>query len=98
MQNEAKKTQKAKRRAILRTNIVHNVSPVKVFQRDKWKCCNCGCKVQKVNILADNAAELDHVVPLSLEGPHSYSNVQTLCRRCNQAKSNNYKGQLVLHI
>ena len=82
----------------LKIATVHPVIDRKVFERDKWKCIHCGIKVQKVNIYADNAAELDHIVPLSLGGPHSYSNVQTLCRKCNANKSNNYEGQLVLSI
>lgn len=93
-----KKAQEKKRRAALRTVAIQPVIDIKVFARDKWICCQCGCKVQKVNIYSDNAAELDHIVPVSLGGPHSYSNVQTLCRRCNQQKSNNYNGQLILSI
>lgn len=92
----AKKAQDKKRRVKQRTIAIHTVVDLKVFQRDKWKCKECGCRVQKKNIYADNAAEVDHIVPISLGGPHSYSNVQTLCRRCNQNKSNNYNGQLVL--
>jgi hypothetical protein len=93
-----KKAQKKKRRAALRTVAIQAVIDKKVFDRDKWKCCNCRCKVQKVDILRDNAAEVDHIVPISLGGPHSYSNVQTLCRKCNQEKNNNYYGQLILSI
>jgi len=68
----------------------------KVFDRDKWRCRHCGCKVQKHNVKANDAAELDHIVPLSIGGPHTYSNVQTLCKSCNQSKHNRYAGQLVL--
>lgn len=59
----------------------------KVFALDGWRCRQCKCKVQKENIYANNAAELDHIVPLSKGGTHTYDNVQTLCRRCNQSKS-----------
>lgn len=93
-----RKAAKKKREYKLKIATVHPVIDRKVFERDKWKCVHCGIKVQKVNIYADNAAELDHIVPLSLGGPHSYSNVQTLCRKCNANKSNNYEGQLVLSI
>lgn len=93
---QAHKAHKKKRKAALRTVAIHAVVDTKVFSRDKWKCCECKCKVQKKDIYADNAAELDHVVPVSLGGPHSYSNVQTLCRRCNANKSNKYNGQLVM--
>lgn len=92
----SRKANKKKRKAKLKTIAIDAVVDLKVFQRDKWRCKECGCKVQKKNIYEDNAAELDHIVPISLGGPHSYSNVQTLCRRCNQNKSNNYNGQLIL--
>lgn len=91
-----KKAQKKKRIAAIKTVAIETVIDVKVFQRDKWRCKHCDIKVQKQYILRDDAAEVDHIVPLSLGGPHSYSNVQTLCRKCNQAKSNSYKGQLVM--
>lgn len=93
-----RKIHKAKRRASLKNVVAELVNPFKVFQRDKWRCRLCDCRVQKVDIMRDNAAELDHIVQLSLGGPHTYSNVQTLCRKCNQAKSNNFEGQLVLSI
>jgi hypothetical protein len=82
----------------LKKVFVQKVVDLKVFERDKWTCKQCNCKVQKVDIYKDNAAELDHIVPVSLGGPHSYSNVQTLCRKCNQQKSNNFNGQLVMNI
>jgi hypothetical protein len=77
---------------------IHNVTSRKVFERDKWRCQLCNIKVQKNDYLLDNAAEVDHIVPVSLGGVHSYSNVQTLCRKCNQTKSNKYHGQLVLAL
>jgi 5-methylcytosine-specific restriction endonuclease McrA len=61
----------------------------KVFALDGWRCRRCKCKVQKKDIYAANAAELDHIIPLSKGGAHAYDNVQTLCRRCNANKSNN---------
>lgn len=90
---------KSKIRAIKKgSKVCQKIAPSKVFKKDKWRCRQCKCKVQKKDIYADNAAELDHIVPLSLGGPHTYSNVQTLCRKCNQEKGNKYNGQLVLMV
>jgi hypothetical protein len=95
-----KKTSKAKHKAIRNRNSIkiERIVAWKVFSRDKFRCQLCNIKVQKIDYLLDNAAEVDHIVPISLGGVHSYSNVQTLCRKCNQTKSNKYHGQLVLAL
>jgi hypothetical protein len=96
----SKKTSKAKHKAIRSRNSIkiERIVAWKVFSRDKFRCQLCNIKVQKNDYLLDNAAEVDHIVPVSLGGVHSYSNVQTLCRKCNQTKSNKYHGQLVLAL
>lgn len=94
----SRKAHKKKRRAALRTVATEAVVDIKVFERDKWKCKICGIKLQKEFIYRDDAAEVDHIVPISLGGPHSYTNTQAACRKCNQEKSNQFKGQLVLCI
>lgn len=95
----SRKIHKEKRKAIKRkASIAEPINPMKVIKRDNWRCCMCGCKVQKNNSLADNAAEIDHIVPLSGGGAHTYSNVQTLCRLCNRNKANKLIGQLVMCI
>ncbi len=74
------------------------VNPIKVFDRDKWTCKLCGVKTPKAlrNTYADNAPELDHIIPISLKGAHSYLNTQCSCRKCNGAKSNKPLGQLLM--
>lgn len=74
----------------MRTQAVENVNPIKVFERDKWKCQICGVKTPRKlrGTLDDRAPELDHVMPLSLGGAHSYMNTQCACRKCNAEKSN----------
>jgi hypothetical protein len=73
-------------------------NPLKVFERDKWKCQLCGKKLNskdrgKIN---DEAPELDHIIPMSKGGEHSRRNTQCACRRCNMIKGNREKGQLRL--
>lgn len=94
----ANKAQKKKRHLSLRTVAIQSVVDIKVFERDKWRCKICGVKLQKEFIYRHDAAEVDHIVPISLGGPHSYSNTQAACRKCNQEKSNKYYGQLILSI
>lgn len=47
-----------------------------VFQRDGHRCQYCGRQ----------AENLDHVVPRSQGGEHSWANVVAACRRCNTKK------------
>lgn len=77
---------------------VENVDPSKVFMRDGWKCKHCGAKTPQ-SLRGKNrprSPELDHIMPLSLGGEHSYRNTQCLCRKCNGLKGNTPMGQLVL--
>jgi 5-methylcytosine-specific restriction endonuclease McrA len=49
-----------------------------VFARDGWSCQYCGAPAENV----------DHVIPRSRGGPHSWENVVAACRRCNSRKEN----------
>lgn len=81
---------KMKRDERIKGSYSERVDPIKVFDRDKWKCQGCGCKTPRSlrGTYDDKAPELDHIMPLSLGGAHSYMNTQCLCRKCNGAKSN----------
>jgi hypothetical protein len=74
------------------------VDPIKVFERDQWRCQLCGCKTprQLRGSLQDNAPELDHITPMSVCGEHSYRNTQCACRKCNMTKGSKPLGQLRL--
>ena len=49
-----------------------------VFARDDWRCQYCGA----------TAENLDHVIPKSRGGTHTWDNVVAACRRCNSKKEN----------
>jgi 5-methylcytosine-specific restriction endonuclease McrA len=89
---------KSRRRARLKNVLVESVDPFKVFDRDGWRCQLCGTKTPKTKrgTYADNAPELDHILPLSKGGEHSYLNTQCTCRRCNATKSDTPMGQMLL--
>lgn len=56
-----------------------------ILSRDNYTCCNCGNSIQKEpNLLL----EIDHIIPVSKGGRTEEGNLQTLCWRCNRAKSN----------
>ena len=48
-----------------------------VFARDGGRCVYC----------ASPATSLDHVIPRSRGGQHTWENVVSCCRRCNHAKA-----------
>lgn len=63
------------------------VDRVAVFDRDGWICGLCGEPVDKWLEWPDAmSVSLDHVVPLSRGGDHSYANVQCAHLGCNQRK------------
>ena len=56
-----------------------------IKKRDNFTCCCCGNSIYKEpNLLL----EIDHIVPVSKGGCTVEENLQTLCWKCNRAKSN----------
>lgn len=91
----SKRTSRPRERARLRLVRVESVDPFRVFDRDGWRCQCCRKPTPKVRrgTYHPRAPELDHIIPLSKGGEHSYCNTQLLCRACNGAKSDTDGGQ-----
>ncbi|WP_356948665.1 HNH endonuclease [Mycobacterium sp. TJFP1] len=65
------------------------VDKMRVFERDGWKCGICGEAVDKDLAWPHRAsASLDHVVPLSQGGAHTYSNTRCSHLSCNTQRGN----------
>lgn len=47
----------------------------------RWRCAGCACD------LKTSGHELDHIVPLALDGEHVDHNMQLLCPPCNREKN-----------
>lgn len=81
----ARKYHSKKRRAAMARGekIVHLL----VFQRDEWTCHLCSKIIDKY-LRGDSwmRATLDHVIPLSKGGTHTYDNVAAAHWLCNMAK------------
>jgi hypothetical protein len=61
-----------------------------VYRKHNYICTSCGVKClhpNKDNYNQSNAATLDHIIPKSKGGSHTYDNVTLLCRLCNTIKS-----------
>ena len=55
-----------------------------VFTRDGQACVYCG----------GSATSIDHVVPRSRGGTHTWDNVVAACRRCNHAKADRFLAEI----
>lgn len=74
-----------------------NISLNKLYKKDKGMCYICGEQCDwndKVvtdkghTIVGSNYPSIEHVIPLSKGGKHSWDNVKLACMRCNTLKSN----------
>ena len=55
-----------------------------LINSDNFTCCNCGNSTYKEpNLLL----EIDHIIPVAKGGCTEEDNLQTLCWKCNRAKS-----------
>lgn len=66
------------------------ISRTIVYRKHNYICTSCGVKClhpNKENYNQSNAATLDHIIPKSKGGSHTYENVTLLCRSCNTIKS-----------
>ena len=67
------------------------ISRTIVYRKHNYICTSCGVKClhpNKENYNQSNAATLDHIIPKSKGGSHTYDNVTLLCRSCNTIKGN----------
>jgi len=62
------------------------VNKKRVFERDNYKCYLCGTDVVISKIYREDQATIDHVIPMSKGGAHTYDNVKTCCNKCNWTK------------
>lgn len=86
---------KATRRARIRGAERQPVDPIKVFERDGWRCriCRSSTPRRLRGTTEPDAPELDHIVPLAAGGSHTWENLQCLCRDCNIGKGAKPLGQ-----
>ncbi|MGB3514212.1 MAG: HNH endonuclease [Microcoleaceae cyanobacterium] len=55
-----------------------------VFERDRYHCKSCGQTGNETELT------IDHIIPLATGGTNDISNLQTLCRCCNQKKKHHF--------
>lgn len=87
--NERRKAAYHKRRALKLGTQVEDIQPLDIYERDIWLCGLCDKPVDPAVSWPDrSSASLDHIVPLSKGGTHTYENVQLAHLSCNVSKGN----------
>lgn len=64
-------------------------------ERQNWRCCYCGIRVQDDIKQATDSATLEHVVPRCHGGPDDESNIVIACFECNNSRGDGFS---TLHI
>lgn len=91
---------KLRMRAIKTGADADRIDPIRVFERDGWRCHICGQKTLRRyrGTQHDRAPELEHIVSFADGGTHTWGNVACACKKCNQSKGASSFGQLGLRI
>lgn len=90
-----RKRRRAKRAGAEHERVLKSV----VFMRDKGRCGICRKKIDRFLPYPDPmSASLDHVVPISQGGAHTYANVRITHLSCNVVRSNRGGGEQLAMI
>lgn len=82
-------------KARLRDAFVEDVSPLRVADRDDWRCGLCAALIDPdVKPPDPRCLSIDHIVPISQGGEHSYRNVRAAHKICNSRRGNEPFGVL----
>ena len=80
---------KHRRRARMHNAQVEEVDPLIIAKRDKYKCHICRKRVDMNLDWQDRySPTMDHLIPISLGGDHTYANIRLAHRTCNSSKGN----------
>ena len=96
-----------KDKRINKNNIVdRDITLATLYKRDKGYCYICGeltdksdvVKHKTYSVVGDRYPSIDHVIPLSRGGKHSWDNIRLACHKCNSIKSDILPNELGLGI
>lgn len=77
------------RRARIRDNAWERFNPIDVYERDGWICGICSEPVDRLAIAPNPlSVSLDHIIPVSLGGPHTRANTRCSHLGCNSRRGN----------
>lgn len=79
-----------KRRVLKYKTQIEHINEKEVYLRDGWICQICKTKIDKrFKYPNPMSASLDHIIPLSQGGTHTYNNIQLAHLLCNMTKYTN---------
>lgn len=89
-----RQTRRARRKHVF----AEHIKPIEVFKRDRWVCQLCKRATPRalLGTASKRKPTVDHIVPLSKGGCHTFQNVQCACAECNGRKNAKVKGQFRL--
>jgi len=87
---KSNKRAESRRRRARKRNVYNETVYLEVIaKRDKYKCHICR---KRVNMNLDNTHKysptMDHLIPISFGGDHTYANIRLAHRTCNSSKGN----------
>ena len=72
---------------------------LEVFERDGWVCGICTEPIDsELRYPEPRSASVDHIVPLSLDGEHTWGNVRAAHLDCNVRRGNRVERELVFGL
>lgn len=94
VRRRANRAKTQRRRAATRGADVEVVHTDVVGDRDGWRCGICRRRVDRTKVYPHpRSPSLDHIVPLSEHGEHSYANTRISHLACNRKRSNRGGGE-----
>ena len=87
---ETQRHARHKRRILIKGLPIERVAIDRLGARDRWRCGICGVKVTRAE------ASVDHILPISKGGGHTYANTRIAHRLCNVRRGNRGAAQLRL--
>ena len=63
-------------------DVVPSVTRAKLFKRDRSTCAYCGMRFKGIDL------QVEHILPQSRQGAHTWMNLVSACAVCNGSKAN----------
>lgn len=89
----ARAAQVRRRQRIIGNGGMESIDRLAVFTRDNYLCHLCGTRTDPSHYPNPNYPTLDHLIPISRGGQHTYANVRCACFRCNVVKGARGSGE-----